>query len=60
MAEQQVDQAIDQFAGKIPGGQQYAQQAKEAASGILGNLESEAEQHMGNLGGLFGGNQGNQ
>src|SRR5579884_2945526 len=44
MAGQQVDRAIDQFAGKIPGGQQYAQQAKDAASGILGNLESEAEQ----------------
>jgi len=43
MAEQQINQAIDQFANKIPGGQQYSQQAKDAASGILGNLENEAE-----------------
>ena len=57
--------AIDQFANKIPGGQQYAGQAKDVASGILGNLENQAEQRLGGgaggmLGGLFGGNQGNQ
>nr|MDQ2888852.1 hypothetical protein [Chloroflexota bacterium] len=61
MANQQVDQAIDQFAQKIPGGQQYSQQAKDAAGGVLDNLEQEGEKRLGNLGGLFGGgNQGNQ
>jgi len=58
MAGQQVDQAIDQFANKIPGGQQHAQQAKHAAGGILDNLEGEAEKRMGDLGDPFGGNQG--
>ncbi len=55
MAEQQVDQAIDQFAQKIPGGQQYAQKAKDAASGILDNLEKEGENRVGGLGGMLGG-----
>jgi len=57
VADQQVNQAIDQFANKIPGGTQNAQQAKDAASGILGNLENEGEKRFG---GTFGGNQGNQ
>ncbi len=57
-AQQQVDSAIDQFANKIPGGQQYSQQAKDAAGGALENLEQQAENRFGNLGGLFGG--GNQ
>lgn len=55
MAERQVDQAIDQFAQKIPGGAGYAQQAKDAAAGVLDNLESEAEKHMGDVGGMLGG-----
>ncbi len=60
-AQQGMDQAIDQFANKIPGGQQYSQQAKDAAGGVLNNLEGEAEKRLGGgLGGLFGGNQGNQ
>ncbi|MBV8822012.1 MAG: hypothetical protein JO123_04415, partial [Ktedonobacteraceae bacterium] len=58
MAEQQIDQAIDQFGNKIPGGSQYTQQAKEAASGILDNLENQVEKKAGDmLGGMFGGNQ---
>jgi hypothetical protein len=55
-AEQQIDQAIDQFGNKIPGGQQFTQQAKDKVPGLLGDLESEAEKRMGGL----GGNQGNQ
>ncbi len=55
-AKQQIDQAIDQFANKIPGGQQYSHQAKDAAAGALDNLEGEAEKRLGGLG---GGNQGN-
>ena|SRR5947209_5147656 len=60
-AKQQMDQAIDQFANKIPGGQQYSQQAKDAADGVLNNLEGEAEKRVGGPGGLFGGrSQGDQ
>ncbi len=55
-AQNQVDQAIDQFGNKIPGGSQYTQQAKDAAHSVLDNLEQEGEKRMGNLGGIFGGN----
>ncbi len=60
MAENQINQAIDQYGNKIPGGSKFTQQAKDAADGALNNLEQEAEKRMGNLGGLFGGNQNNQ
>jgi len=56
-AEQKIDATIDQFAQKIPGGQQYSQQAKDAAAGGLDNLEKQAEEKFGNPGGMFGGNQ---
>jgi hypothetical protein len=59
IAEQQIDSAIDQLAQKVPGGTQYTQQAKEAASNVLdkleGELEQEAEKRLGNLGGMLGG-----
>jgi hypothetical protein len=59
IAEQQIDSAIDQLAQKVPGGTQYTQQAKDAASGVLdkleGQLEQEAEKRLGNLGGMLGG-----
>ncbi|GAC1453764.1 MAG: hypothetical protein PVSMB2_01320 [Ktedonobacteraceae bacterium] len=56
-AQNQVDQAIDQFGNKIPGGTQYTQQAKDAAHGVLDNLEKEGENRLGNFGGgMFGGN----
>ena len=59
IAEQQIDSAIDQLAQKVPGGTQYTQQAKDAASGVLdkleGELEQEAEKRLGNLGGMLGG-----
>ncbi len=61
-AEQQIDNTIDQFAQKIPGGTQVNQQAKDAMSGVLDNLEKQAEAQGGNLlgnagnmlGGMFG------
>lgn len=56
-AQGQINQTIDQFAGKIPGGDQLSQQAKDAASGGLNRLEEEAKKR---LGGLFGGDKGNQ
>lgn len=59
IAEQQIDSAIDQLAQKVPGGAQYTEQAKDAASGVLdkleGQLEQEAEKRLGNLGGMLGG-----
>jgi hypothetical protein len=50
-AQQQADQAIDQYASKIPGGEQLAQQAKDTVNQELGNLEDEAKKR---LGGMFG------
>src|ERR1700730_921491 len=47
VADQQINQAIDQFANKIPGGPQPAGQGKDVGSGILGNLENQAEQRLG-------------
>ncbi|MBV9227778.1 MAG: hypothetical protein JOZ18_00600 [Chloroflexi bacterium] len=59
MAEQQIDQVIDQFGNKVPGGSQYTQQAKDAIGGILDNLEQEVENRIGNLGGgMLGGGGG--
>lgn len=58
MAEQKVNEAIDQFAQKLPGGENYAQQAKNAADGVLKNLEQQleqqAEQHKGDVGNILG------
>ncbi len=54
VAEQKVNQAIDQFAGKIPGGEQYKQQAKDAAEGVLLNLEKEGENRINGMGGPQG------
>ncbi|GCE14676.1 hypothetical protein [Tengunoibacter tsumagoiensis] len=55
--EQQIDNAIDNLANKIPGAGKYVQQAKDAASGILDSLEAQAEKRLGGLGGIFGGNK---
>ncbi len=53
-AQQQADQAIDQFAGKVPGGKQFSQQAKDAVGGILTNLEHEGENRLGGMTGSQG------
>ena len=53
-AEQQVNQAIDQFATKLPGGEQYKQQAKDATDGVLRNLEQEGEKRINDMGGPKG------
>ena len=61
-AEQKIDETIDQFAQKVPGGTQFSQQAKDAMSGVLDNLEKQAEEQGGNIlgnignsiGGIFG------
>jgi hypothetical protein len=54
IAYQQISQAIDEFASNIPGGQQLAQPAKKAVSGILDEMEKAASTRMG---GMFGGGQ---
>lgn len=55
MAERKANRVIDQFANKIPGGQKFSGQAKQAVSGILHTLEKEAGNRLGNLGGVVGG-----
>lgn len=54
MVNNQIDQGIDQLGNKIPGGSRYTQQAKDAAHGIVGNLEQAVENRLRNMG---GGNQ---
>ncbi len=65
--EGQMHQAIDQYAGRLPGGSLAAGVAKQAVSGILDNLERQADtaidQRLGNIpgvGGMFGGTRGNE
>ncbi len=50
-AQGQINQTIDQVAGRVPGGAGMSQQAKDAASGGLDSLEQSAKDR---LGGLFG------
>lgn len=56
--ENQIEKAIDHYAGQIPGGQQFTPQAKQAVDGILDGLqkqlEDEAAKRLGGLGGLGG------
>ena len=53
--ENQIHQAIDAYAGRLPGGSMFADQAKRAASGILDGLERQADQGVDSrLGGLPG------
>ncbi len=65
--EGQMHQAIDQYAGRLPGGSLAAGVAKQAVSSILDNLERQADtaidQRLGNMpgvGGMFDGNRGNE
>lgn len=57
-AENQIDQAIDQYANKIPGGEGYTQPVKNVAHGLLDDLEQAAQQRLDNLEGQGGQNQG--
>jgi hypothetical protein len=65
--EGQMHQAIDQYAGRLPGGSLATGVAKQAVSSILDNLERQADtavdQRLGNVpgvGGMFGGNRSNE
>ena len=53
-AQDAINNEIDQFASKVPGGEQVAQQAKDAASGGLDNIAQQAENQAGNLPGGLG------
>ncbi|HEX4203122.1 MAG TPA: hypothetical protein VHZ51_02770 [Ktedonobacteraceae bacterium] len=41
-----INQAIDRLAGTVPGGEQYASQAKQAISGALNNLQQQLENEV--------------
>ena len=61
MAQNQIDQVIDEYANKIPGGSGLTGEAKNAVGGILDSLEKDGENRIGELGGgLFGGNKEKQ
>ena len=62
-AQTQVDNAIDQFAQKVPGGEAVSGTAKNAVHGVLDNLEQQAQNKAdemlgGMLGGILGGKKG--
>jgi hypothetical protein len=49
---ERADEAIDNVANRIPGGQQYADQARQASGQGLDSLQQQAQQGMGNVGGI--------
>ncbi len=58
MAQQQVDQGIDNLGNKIPGGQRFTGQAKDMASKGMDDLENEAERRGRDMFGGTGGGGG--
>lgn len=50
-AQQQVDNTIGNLASKVPGGDQFAQQAKQQANSAIDNLSQQAQQQAGNAAG---------
>lgn len=63
--QDQINSAVDHYAGQIPGGDRFSPEAKQAISGVLDGLqqrlENEAQNRLGNAaGGLFGGNKPDQ
>ena len=67
-AEEGIDRVISDFAKKIPGGEQFEQQAKDMAGGALNVVQDQARKHSGNILGqagnilsrLFGGGRGTE
>ena len=61
--ENQIGQAVDHYAGHVPGGDRYAPEAKKAIAsaldGLQRQLENEAASRMGGLGGAAFGNNNN-
>ncbi|MBA2682481.1 MAG: hypothetical protein H0U76_29325 [Ktedonobacteraceae bacterium] len=51
--EGHIGQVIDQYAGRVPGGEHFTPEAKQAVSGILDGLQRQLEaQAASRLGGL--------
>ena len=56
--EGHIGQVIDQYAARVPGGERFTPEAKQAVSGVLDSLQRQLEAEAANrLGGL--GNSGN-
>jgi hypothetical protein len=56
--EGHIGQVIDQYAGRVPGGERFTPEAKQAVAGILDGLQKQLEAQAANrLGGLGGGGQ---
>jgi|GEM_PF-2538528 hypothetical protein len=53
-AQDAINNEIDQFANKVPGGEQAAQQAKDAAGSGLDQIAQQAQSHEGDLPGGLG------
>jgi hypothetical protein len=51
-AEGKIDAAVDEYADKLPGGRNVADQAKQQISDALDHLESQAADTMGDQNGL--------
>ena len=54
--EGHIGQVIDQYAGRVPGGERFTPEAKQAVAGVLDSLqkqlEAEAANRLGGLGGV--------
>lgn len=53
-AQGDMEKQVDELASKVPGGQNVAEQAQNAASGDLSKVEQEAKDQSGNLPGGVG------
>jgi hypothetical protein len=63
MAEDKILVAVDGVVSRIPNGQQYRDQFRQAINGAMNELQQQAQSQMGNLGGMMGnitGRQSNQ
>ncbi len=49
-----IDQAVDRFAGLVPGGERYTPQAKQAISSALDKLQQQLEQQATSEAGQLG------
>lgn len=60
MAEDKIMVAIDGVVNRIPNGQQYRDQFQQAISKAMGELQQQAQNQIGNLGGMMGNLGGRQ
>lgn len=59
-AEDKIMVAVDGVIGRIPNGQQYREQLRNAITGALNEMQQQAQSQIGNLGGMMGGVTGRQ